>query len=288
MNLGGDAGYGGGSKCGGRAARELLRVPGAAGQRRPARARRRRREPREQPRLRLRRERDGADVPRCARARSLGRGGRARSACCASPTRASRSSASRLTRGARRSATLPRWVARARGGAARERRRRVRPRGRGGRGADPRPYGTRSFRGEPRRAPAFAHAVVDAGADRARLRATRGPRHRAVSRPPDRVLARQPRRLPQLRHRPGDEVLSGLLRVRVGPDGTFMSGSFDAARSERDRDPSPPTRPVPPPASSRRSAGRTSAPTPSPSVPAAASSRTPGSVRAGPLARGRR
>ena len=76
------------------------------------------------------------------------------------------------------------------------------------------PHGTETFlgenRGDSRR---FSHAVIDAGADLVvGLRAARDPRRRALPRAPDRVLARQLRRLQELRTG-GMLSLSAILRV---------------------------------------------------------------------------
>ncbi len=152
---------------------------------------------------RLRSARDGRRAEPCRR--RLHRAPRARSPILTRPRHcASRSSASRPTRWTPNLldiAGAKALVRRARG--ARVARRRVHPRGRRGRRRDAHARAAREYylgedRGDAR---AFAHAVIDAGRlDRARLRAARDPRRRALPRPADRVLARQLHRLPHARH----------------------------------------------------------------------------------------
>ena len=186
---------------------DVLRLPGAAGQRRGAAPRRRRhRQPGQQPRLRLRRDRRAADDrARCTahgvqRDRAPG-GDHARSTC---PARAWRSlgfsaypwaasitdlfTARALIRRASREANVVVVFVHAGAEGADQTHMPDGHRDRLRRGPRRRPR-VRPRRGRRRRRP------------RGRLGPARAARDGALPRPRDRLLARQPRRVPQLRHR---------------------------------------------------------------------------------------
>ena len=239
----------------------------SASRRRPRTSRRslgrlRRREPRQQPRLRLRRGRPAADHRRAA-AQGLRPHGHARADHGGAPARSSHRdwSASRPTRGQPTCATWPAstqlvrraaTAADARGGARAPRRRGHRP-------ATHMPIGVeyRDRRG-PRRHPRLrARRDRCRRRPRARLRPARPARHGALRRQADRLLARQLRRLAQLLDRRAPR-LSGLLDCA----GVARRRTCEAAGSRACA--SPPTaspqrtRPGRPSLSSTSSAGRTS------------------------------
>ena len=196
-NLEGTLSTGGASKCGARRG-ELLRLPGAAGERRRAgRGGPRRRQPREQPCLRLRRGRRSQTLGALTRRRSRFTGLPGEVRVLAAPgVRVAfvGFSTYRWTPSMDDAPAVRALVDQARG--ARRRRRRVLPRGRRGLRPHACPLGREWAFGEDRGdSRAFAHLAIDAGAD---LVLGSGPHVirgvRDLPRAADRLLAGQLRR----------------------------------------------------------------------------------------------
>ena len=245
VNYEGTFGSGGTSKCGGAERWQLLRVPGAGGQRADAGAGRDRcRQPGQQPCVRLRPGRYRARPARRSQPPACARPGPGRDpdpACERHARRVRRLLHLHLDRVDERRPSG--GVAGARGGAAGRSRGGVLPRRRGGRRQGPRAAGPRArVRGGPRRQPPLRPPRDRRGRRRrAGLRPPRAARHGALPAPPDRVLARQPVGLEELRHRrdaaPTARCSRSIWRPTAGSPaagsprcGSIASGSRTATR----------------------------------------------------------